>query len=80
MEKKTATNKVEKAAEKVHHQLLELIDKQKITIIKQFEPITKEIRGCREEENFVETDIDRLRQKIDELEQKFEQFTQKDQN
>ncbi|CAF1501101.1 unnamed protein product [Rotaria sordida] len=51
-----------------------------ITIIKQLEPITKENRYCRDEENFVEIDINQLRQKIDEIQQKLEQFTQKDTN
>ncbi|CAF1422159.1 unnamed protein product [Rotaria sordida] len=60
-------NKVEKA----QHELTELIDKQRIAIIKQFESITREIRYRREEENFVDNDIDELKQKL-------EQFTQKD--
>ncbi|CAF3320349.1 unnamed protein product [Rotaria sp. Silwood2] len=78
--KKTTINKVEKAAEKAHHQLIELIDKQRITIIKQLEPITKEICSRREEDNFVENDIDRLRKKINEIQQILKPFTQKDVN
>ncbi|CAF3990515.1 unnamed protein product [Rotaria sp. Silwood2] len=74
----TTINKVEKAAEKAHHELVELIDKQRTIITKQFKLITEEIRCCREEENFVENDIDRLKQKINEIKQKFEQFNQKD--
>ncbi|CAF1265298.1 unnamed protein product [Rotaria sordida] len=69
--KNTTINKVEKAAEKAQHELTELIDKQRIAIIKQFESITREIRYRREEENFVDNDIDELKQKL-------EQFTQKD--
>ncbi|CAF4730363.1 unnamed protein product, partial [Rotaria sp. Silwood2] len=61
--KKTTISKVEQAAEKAHDELMELIDKERITIIKQIEPITREIRCLREEENFVEDDIDRLKQK-----------------
>ncbi|CAF3233367.1 unnamed protein product [Rotaria sp. Silwood2] len=75
--KKTTINKVKKAAEKAHHELIELIDKQRITITKQLQLITEEICCCREE-NFVENDIDRLRQKINELQQKLQQFTEKD--
>ncbi|CAF3014331.1 unnamed protein product, partial [Rotaria sp. Silwood2] len=78
--KNATINKVKKAAEKVQHELTELIEKQRITIIKQLEPIAKEIRSLREEENIVENDIDRLRQKINEIQQKLKQFTQKDTN
>ncbi|CAF1366820.1 unnamed protein product [Rotaria sordida] len=74
--KNMTINKVEKAAEKAQHELIELIDKQRITIIKQFESITSEICHRREEENFVENDIDELKQKINEIKQKLEQFTQ----
>ncbi|CAF4414350.1 unnamed protein product, partial [Rotaria sp. Silwood2] len=76
--KKTTINKVEKAAEKAHHELVELIGKQRTIITKQLKLITEEIRCCREEENFVENDIDRLKEKINEIKQKFEQFNQKD--
>ncbi|CAF1482454.1 unnamed protein product, partial [Rotaria sordida] len=70
--------KVEKAAERVHHELIELIDNQRTTITKQFESITKEIHCRQEEENFVENVIDELRQKINKLKQRVEQFTRKD--
>ncbi|CAF1396863.1 unnamed protein product [Rotaria sordida] len=76
--KNTTINKVKKAAEKAQHELTELINKQRITIIKQLEPITREIRCRREEENFVENDIDELKQKINDIKQKLEQFAQKD--
>ncbi|CAF2818128.1 unnamed protein product [Rotaria sp. Silwood2] len=59
--------------------LFKLIEDQKITIIKQLEPITKEIRSLREE-NVIETDIDRLGKKINEMRQKLKEFTQKDAN
>ncbi|CAF4813730.1 unnamed protein product, partial [Rotaria sp. Silwood2] len=78
--KQTTINKVKKAAEKAQHELIQLIENQKVTIIKQLEPITKEIRSLREEENIVETNIDRLRKKINEMRQKLEEFTQKDTN
>ncbi|CAF1119453.1 unnamed protein product [Rotaria sp. Silwood1] len=76
--KKTTISKVEKAAEKAHHELSELIDKQRIVITKQLEPITQEIRSRREEENFVENDIDRLRRKINVLDQTLKQFLRND--
>ncbi|CAF2901325.1 unnamed protein product [Rotaria sp. Silwood2] len=66
--------KVEKAVEGAHHELMELIDKQRVKIIKELEPITKEIRYHREEETFVENDIDRLTQKINEIQKILEQF------
>ncbi|CAF3886949.1 unnamed protein product [Rotaria sordida] len=79
--KQTTINKVKKAAEKVQHELIQLIENQKITIIKQLEPITKEIRSLQgEEDNIIETDIDRLRKKINDMRQKLEEFTQKDTN
>ncbi|CAF4351635.1 unnamed protein product, partial [Rotaria sp. Silwood2] len=78
--KNATINKVKRAAEKTQHELIELIEKQRITIIKQLEPMTKEIRCLQEEENIVENDIDRLRQKINEIQQKLKQFTEKDTN
>ncbi|CAF3298429.1 unnamed protein product [Rotaria sp. Silwood2] len=76
--KNTTISKVRKAAEKAQRDLIELIDKQRTTIIKQLEPITNEIRCRQEEENFVENDIDELRQKINEIQENLERFTQKD--
>ncbi|CAF2842083.1 unnamed protein product [Rotaria sp. Silwood2] len=76
----TTINKVEKAAERAHHELIKLIDKQKIKITKQLETIAKEIRCRREEENFLEHDIDRLKQKLNEIQQTFRQLIQKDTN
>ncbi|CAF4429943.1 unnamed protein product, partial [Rotaria sp. Silwood2] len=76
--KKTTISKVEKAAEKAQHELSKLIDEQKIAITKQLEPITQEIRSRREEENFVENDIDRLRRKINALDQTLKQFVRND--
>ncbi|CAF4580402.1 unnamed protein product [Rotaria sp. Silwood1] len=76
--KKSTINKVEKAAERTHHNIIELINIQRIIITKQLEPITKEIRCHREKENFLENDIDRLRKKIHEIQHKLEQFIQKD--
>ncbi|CAF1007495.1 unnamed protein product [Rotaria sordida] len=78
--KKTAIKKVEKAADKVHHELIELIDKQRMIMTKQLEPITREIRSLRKEENFAEDDINRLRKKINEIQQKLKQFIEKDTN
>ncbi|CAF5117557.1 unnamed protein product, partial [Rotaria sp. Silwood1] len=78
--KQTTINKVKKAADKAQHELTQLIESRKITIIKQLEPITNEIRSLREEENIVETDIDRLRKKINDMRQELEEFTQKDTN
>ncbi|CAF5120388.1 unnamed protein product, partial [Rotaria sp. Silwood1] len=61
------------AAENAQHELTGLIENRKITIIKQLEPITKEIRSLREDECIVETDIDRLRKKINDMRQKLEE-------
>ncbi|CAF4388550.1 unnamed protein product, partial [Rotaria sordida] len=41
-------------------------------------PITNEIRHRREEDNFVENDIDRLRTKLNEVQQMLKPFIQKD--
>ncbi|CAF1357798.1 unnamed protein product [Rotaria sordida] len=74
--KKITINKVEEAAEKVRHKLIELIKKQRITIIQQLEPITKEIHRRQEEKHFLENGIDHFKQKINEIQQKFEYFCQ----
>ncbi|CAF3756313.1 unnamed protein product [Rotaria sp. Silwood1] len=76
--KKTTINKIEQAAEKVRHELIELIDKQRITITKQLKLITEEIRCCQDEETFVENDIDRIRKKLNEIQQILKPFIQKD--
>ncbi|CAF3777764.1 unnamed protein product [Rotaria sp. Silwood1] len=76
--KKITIKKVEKAAEKARHDLIKLIDKQKIQIIKELETITKEIRYRREEENFLENDIDQLNLKINQLQKTLEIFIRKD--
>ncbi|CAF4685693.1 unnamed protein product [Rotaria sp. Silwood2] len=78
--KKIIINKIEKVAERAHHELIQLIDKQRIKITKQLEPITKEIRYLQEEENFLENDIDRLKEKLEEIQKTLEQFIQKDTN
>ncbi|CAF4422048.1 unnamed protein product, partial [Rotaria magnacalcarata] len=76
--KKITINKVEKAAESARHELIEMIDKQRTTVTKQLEAITNEIRTHREEENFLEDDIARLRAKLNEIQKVLEQFTRQD--
>ncbi|CAF3498304.1 unnamed protein product [Rotaria sp. Silwood1] len=76
--KKVTIEKVEKAAEKAEHQLIELITKQKIQITKQLDTIAKEIRYHQQEENFLENDIDQLKLKINKIQKTFEQLIQKD--
>ncbi|CAF2762419.1 unnamed protein product [Rotaria sp. Silwood2] len=76
--KQSTIKKVEKAADRAHHKLIELIDKQRTKLTKQLEPITKEIHCRWEEKKFLENDIDRLRKKIEEIQRKLEQLIQKD--
>ncbi|CAF4039466.1 unnamed protein product [Rotaria sp. Silwood2] len=75
--KKTTINKIEKAAEKAHHELIELIHKQRIKITKQLEIMTKEIR-YRREENFLENDIVRLKQNLNKIQETLQQLFRKD--
>ncbi|CAF1593428.1 unnamed protein product [Rotaria magnacalcarata] len=70
--------KVEKLAERGRHELIELIDKRRTTLAKQLQAISEEIRSYREEENFLEDDIARLRTKLNEIQHVLEQFTRKD--
>ncbi|CAF2336259.1 unnamed protein product [Rotaria sp. Silwood2] len=76
--KKTTINKVEKAAEKAHCELIKLIDKKRSEITEQLQLITKEIRLRLAEEIFVENDIDQLKQELDKITQKLEKLIQKD--
>ncbi|CAF3366455.1 unnamed protein product [Rotaria socialis] len=76
--KKLTINKVKQAAERARHELIELLDKRRTAVTKQLEAITKEIRSHREEENFLEDDIARLRTKLNEIQKVLEQFTRKD--
>ncbi|CAF1557980.1 unnamed protein product, partial [Rotaria sp. Silwood1] len=76
--KKTAIEKIERAAEKAHHELTKLIDKKRTEITKQLQSITKDIRLVREEENFLENDIDQLKQVINKIKQQLGKLIQKD--
>ncbi|CAF3498289.1 unnamed protein product [Rotaria sp. Silwood1] len=76
--RKATIDKVDKAAERARQELTELLDKQKITIAKQLEPITKEIHSRRDEDDFVESDIHRLRQQINEIQRSIQQLIRKD--
>ncbi|CAF5023722.1 unnamed protein product [Rotaria sp. Silwood1] len=76
--KKTTINKVEKVAEKAHLELIKLIDEKRAEITEQLQLITKEIRSRREEEIFVENDIDQLKQEINKITQKLEKLIQND--
>ncbi|CAF4379788.1 unnamed protein product, partial [Rotaria sordida] len=53
-------------------------DKQKIIITKQLEPVTKEIHSRRDQDDFVESDIHRLRQQINEIQRSLQQLIGKD--
>ncbi|CAM4873896.1 unnamed protein product [Rotaria socialis] len=76
--KKLTINKVKQAAERARHELIELLDKRRAAVTKQLEAITKEIRSHREEENFLEDDIARLRTKLNDIQKVLGQFTRKD--
>jgi flagellar biosynthesis GTPase FlhF len=67
--KKSTIEKVENAATKAHHELRELINKERQPIIEQLKPITKEID---------DNDIDRLKQQINDMKQKLEQSIRND--
>ncbi|CAF3366472.1 unnamed protein product [Rotaria socialis] len=76
--KKITISKVKNAAARARHDLIELIDKRRTAVTKQLEAIAKEIRSHRDEENFLEDDIARLRTKLNEIQKVLEQFTRKD--
>lgn len=76
--KKLTIEKIEKTAEQACNQLVELLDKQHMLVAKQFEPITKEIRTRREEDDFVESDIHRLRQQLHETQRVIQEIVRKD--
>lgn len=75
--RKITIEKVEKAAERASHELSNIINKQRMELSKRFAEITKEIRTRQEEENFVETDIVRLRMKINKIQGEVNQFFRK---
>ncbi|CAF2089657.1 unnamed protein product [Rotaria magnacalcarata] len=76
--KKITISKVKNAAARARHDLIELIDKQRTTASTHLNAITKEIRSHRDEENFLEDDIVRLRTKLNKIQKVLEQFTRKD--
>lgn len=77
---KTTIDKLEKAAQQARQQLTELIHKKRTSITEQLELITREIRSHRNEENFLEYDIDRLKTKLNGIQQTVERFLQPDTN
>lgn len=76
--KRKTIDKVEIAAEKARHKLIELIDQRRRKIKQELESIQKEIRCLQQEENYLENDIDRLRTKLSEIQHAFEEFIQQD--
>jgi hypothetical protein len=71
---KSTIEKVHNAAEKVRHQLTLLINTDRETLTKKFEDLTKEICRRRKEDDFIENDIEHIRQQINLLQQSFEQL------
>ncbi|CAF3334299.1 unnamed protein product [Rotaria socialis] len=65
--KNSTIERVEKAARKASEDLTTSINRQRIKIKEQFERITTEIRQRREEDNFLENDIDLLVSKLNEI-------------
>ncbi|CAF3636689.1 unnamed protein product [Rotaria sp. Silwood1] len=72
---KETIDKVKKAAEKARRELTELLNEKKVTLSKDIDQLTTEIRSRHEEQDFVETDIERLREKIDKIQLSLHQLT-----
>ncbi|CAM2721680.1 unnamed protein product [Rotaria socialis] len=68
--------KIHKAANQARRQLTQLFTRDKDTLAKEFGMITKEIRDRREEDNFDENDIERIRQTINQMKISLKQFIQ----
>ncbi|CAF3269354.1 unnamed protein product [Rotaria sp. Silwood2] len=67
-------DKVYKAAEQARHQLTQLLTRDKDALTNDFEIMTKEIRNRRDEDDFDENDIERLRQKINQIQISLQEF------
>ncbi|CAF3174185.1 unnamed protein product [Rotaria socialis] len=67
--------KIQQVAEKVRRQIIELVSQGTETLNDELKALTKDIRRCRQEDDFVEEDIENLRQKIYELQSSFEKTT-----
>ncbi|CAF1214135.1 unnamed protein product [Rotaria sordida] len=67
--------KVHKAAERVRHQLTQLLTQEKASLTNDFGTMTKEIRNRRDEDAFDENDIERLHRKINQIQISLKQFT-----
>ncbi|CAF4792878.1 unnamed protein product, partial [Rotaria sp. Silwood2] len=67
-------DKVCKAAEQARHQLTQLFIREKDALANDFEIMTKEIRNRRDEDDFDENDIERLREKINQIQISLEEF------
>lgn len=68
-------DKVRQAAERTRQQLSQLLNETKDKLIKGFGTIAREIRNRREEADFDENDIDKLRQKLNEMKLSLIQLT-----
>ncbi|CAF4154488.1 unnamed protein product [Rotaria socialis] len=76
--RKATIDKVEKTAERARHELTERFDKKRKVMEKQLESITKEIHIRRKDDDFVETDIHRLRQQIHGIQRLLQHYIGKD--
>jgi hypothetical protein len=77
---KTTIDKIHKTAEKIRHELTELLDSKTETLTKQFESLTTEVRRRREEDDFAEDNVKHLQQQINQLKIFFEQLTRPNKN
>ena len=68
-------DKIHHAAERARQKLIKVLNQEREIFKEQWENITKQIRYQQEQNNFVETDIQLLRNKLIKMQQTFRQIT-----
>jgi hypothetical protein len=74
---KVTIEKVSRAAEEARQQAIQFMRRKKAEIVEGFESVGKEIRTRQGTGDFVEYDLERLKQSINRLQQDLEQFIQR---
>ena len=74
--KRNTIAKVEEVAAQVRQQTIELLNRKRTKIDREFRSFSQELIKMRESENYVEHDLERLKKKIQQFKQDIKQSTQ----
>jgi uncharacterized coiled-coil DUF342 family protein len=73
--KRKTVEKVEKVAEQAKKQVIKLLNSKKTEIKSEFEKFSQKLIQLKENEDFIESDLEHLKQTIDQLNQKLKELS-----